>query len=130
MMRELVGALFKLLIGQLLFLEHHRNCFGGSHRLRRAELRHRRKANRLHRVVPVPQQGLPFGSAENVQPPDSPIGLCNRCRQQPTSRSPSAATLSPSNRSVAYSITPLIPAGKPAAVRCSATLSVRSERIG
>ena len=83
MMRQLVGALFKLPIGQLLFLEHHRNCFGGSHRLRRKQLHHRRRRDRLHRVVPVPQQGLPLDSAEDVEPPDGTLRLRDRSLQQP-----------------------------------------------
>ena len=127
MMRQLVGARIELAIGEALVLEHHRGRIRGLRHLRREQLRQGGGRDRTRGVVPVVQDGAALGGAENVEAADRPLGIGNgRLEQSNEAALAIASALARSNRSVAYSRLPAIPAGEPSAPRCSARLSDRS----
>ena len=73
-----------------------------------------------------PQDGVALGHVQDRQRPQRPVRIGNHPLQQPNSRAPSASTVVRSNRSLAYSSTPSIPAGAPSAARRSTSPTERS----
>ena len=127
MMRQPVGAGVELRVAERAVLEHHRDRVRRPRDLRRKQLgqgRRRRAACAVsfHRRRMVSRSAAsrivsaPSGGRHRPPPPSS----------SRSSRSPSVSTLAASNRSLAYSSTPLIPAGVPSAARRSPRPTDRS----
>src|SRR5215468_3631414 len=102
LMRQLVGATLKLPVAELLIPKHDRN------RVRRRRLVRRSAADRI--------SSRPIATS----------GAATAASSRRTSRPARTSTLARSNRSLAYSITPLSPPGPPSALRSSAKLTDKS----
>ena len=86
-MRQPVGAPVELAIREALIFEHHRHRVRRARSLRRQQLRHARRPDRMPGVVPPREDPLPLPGRQNVQAPERTLRLRNRRRQktnQPT----------------------------------------------
>ena len=127
-MRQLVGARVELAIGQALVLEHHRDGVGAAADLRLEQLRQRGGRHRTRGVVPLPQDGVALRRRTECRGCRSPAPAPQPPPPAAAPAAPPAPQRSPrSNRSVAYSSTPVDPAGVPSAPRCSPRLERQVE---
>jgi len=78
-MRELVGAGVELGVSEAVLLEHHRDGIGGSRDLGLEQLRQGGGRDRMGGVVPLPQDGVALGGAENIDLANRLLGSRNRC---------------------------------------------------
>src|SRR5262249_400160 len=128
-MRKLVGAPLELAIAELLVRKHDRNRVRRRGRLRRKQLRQRRSRQRALRRVPISQDRMALRRRQNIHPPAPNLPPRAPSPPPPTAQPGPPASASPlprSNRSLAYSITPLSPPALPSAVRSSAKLTDKS----
>ena len=132
-MRQPVGVGVQRRIAQRAVLEHHRDGIRRARSLRGKQLRQRRR--RAPEPAPSPRarcRSRPAGWCRARPPPGSAAPRAAAPASAATasssriSRAPSAATVAASNRSLAYSSTPSMPAGAPSAPRRSISPSDRS----
>ncbi len=82
MVRQLVGALIELVVGEGRVLEDDSGRGRGSSRLCREQRRQGDEGDLPRRVVPLVQDRAAFLRAENVEAADRPLGICNGRLQQ------------------------------------------------
>ena len=83
MMRQPVGALLQLRIGEARVATHQGGRRGRPRHLRAEQLRNGGRRHRMRRVVPLPQQRVALVRRQDVEPPDRPLRVANHRLQQP-----------------------------------------------
>ena len=115
----------ELPIGEVSFVEHHRDGVGRPGHLCGEQLRQGGGRNRPRGVVPLAQDGVALRGGQNVQAADRPVGSATAASSRRIRRRQRLSTLARSNRSVAYSRTRRFPPARRRA-RCSLRLTDRS----
>ena len=117
MMRQPVGVGVERRVAQRAVLEHHRDRVRRARGLRGKQRRQRRRArNRLRRCRSSRAGWCRARPPSRIgRRPSGALASATAASSSRTSRAPSASTVAASNRSLAYSSTPSIPAGAPSA---------------
>ena len=82
-MRQPVGALLQLRIGEARVAAHQGGRRRRPRHLRAEQLRNGGRRHRTRRVVPRPQQRVALGRRQDVEPADRPLRVANHRLQQP-----------------------------------------------